>query len=78
MRSIGLIAVCWLSLSVFDFGVMNADLKYHSQNDWQGLHLHRRDHLGILVGESVIAPLGFVVAMLATNFMQHGWTLENW
>lgn len=74
-------AVVWVGLAVFNFGTMNAELKYEDRHS-DGAYtrtLGQREELGLIVGEScIIPPVELITSQLLSNFMQHGWTLKSW
>jgi hypothetical protein len=75
-----IVVICaWVALGVFNFGAMNAEIKYESHTEYASLHQSQRDNIGFIVGEScIVPPIEFVTALFITNFMQHGWTLKPW
>ena len=52
-----------------------AEVDYQDAHEWQVMHWHSRDHVGIVAAESLLGPMGVIVAVLVTNFNQHGWEL---
>lgn len=69
-----ILILMWITLyiaqGVYTYGTFNAELY------WENKQLHHRDKLGLLVFFSVL-PVGFMIAAVATNFNQHGFTLRS-
>lgn len=77
-KIIVLIAIVWIASSVTAFGILNADDHWKSQHEWISLHMSQRDDIGMLVALSLPGLPSLGGALLATNFMEHGFELKPW
>ena len=66
----------WVACGVYGWGTMMAYCDYRNTHDWEILHEHSRDDVGICAFIAAMGPFGAVNIAVISNFNQHGW--EFW
>ncbi len=78
-KKIVLFFIFWIGCAVFNYGAMNAQLKYGDTIEFADLHYVQRDEIGLIVFEScLVPPIQVFTVLFLTNFLQRGWTLRSW
>jgi len=67
--------IFYLACSLYAWGTAMADWNYSNKYEWPSLGCTVRDHLVIVFMTAIIGPIGALVAVVCTNFNQHGWEL---
>ena len=71
-------AIAVLASFVFNYGAINAEVKYECNHQYKILHQSQQDNIDFIVEESLLGAVVLSVPILIlTNFCEHGWTLGS-